>query len=310
MQNRAHALPRGYFQRLLAQGGSYYLLLLPTYILLSVFTFIPFVWAFSTSMYEYEVGGEPRFLGFANYVEYFTDVTFWPGMAHMLFLTVFAVVVNIVFPLVIAKLIFSLSSERARYIYRLLFLIPLVVPTVAQVLIWKSMIYADTGMLNDFMRMVGLGAHTRSWLWDPQTSLLAIACTGFPFANGINILIFYAGLTAISESVHEAAWMDGAKGLGKFLRVDIPLVLSQVKLLVILTIIAGVQAFESVFLMTRGGPGFKTLVPGMWMYFNAFSFQRMGYACAIGVVLFILILGLTILNARYFKSSERLQGLR
>ncbi|MGI8908310.1 MAG: carbohydrate ABC transporter permease [Candidatus Sumerlaeaceae bacterium] len=301
---------RGYFTGQLAQGGSYYLLLLPTYILLSVFTFIPFVWAFSTSMYEYEVGGEPRFLGLANYAEYFSDVTFWPSMWHMLFLTVFAVVVNIVFPLTIAKLIFSLSSERSRYIYRILFLIPLVIPSVAQQLIWKAMIYSDTGMLNDLLRLLGKGEYARSWLWDPKTSLVALAFTGFPFANGINILIFYAGLTAISESVHEAAWMDGARGIGKFLRIDVPLVLSQVKLLVILTIIAGVQAFEGVFLMTRGGPGFETMVPGMWMYFNAFSFQRMGYACAIGVVLFVLILGLTILNARYFKSAERLQAIR
>jgi raffinose/stachyose/melibiose transport system permease protein len=62
-----------------------------------------------------------------------------------------------------------------------------------------------------------------------------------------------------------------------------------------------------VFILTRGGPGFRTMVPGLWMYFNAFSFQRMGYACAIGVLLFILILGLTLVNLKYFKSAEQLQ---
>jgi raffinose/stachyose/melibiose transport system permease protein len=130
---------------------------------------------------------------------------------------------------------------------------------------------------------------------------------GFPFAGGIQILIYYAGLTAIPESVHEAAVLDGASGVRKFLSVDVPLVLSQVKLLVILTIIAGVQSFEGLFILTRGGPGFRSMVPGLWMYYNAFSFQRMGYACAIGVVMFVLILGLTALNLRYFRSAEEIQ---
>ena len=138
--------------------------------------------------------------------------------------------------------------------------------------------------------------------------LWSLAFIGFPFAGGINILVYYAGLAGIPESVHEAAVLDGATGLRKFLRIDVPLVLSQIKLLAILTIIAGVQSFEGVLILTRGGPGFRSMIPGLWMYFNAFSFQRMGYACAIGVILFLLILALTVLNLKYFRSSEELQG--
>jgi raffinose/stachyose/melibiose transport system permease protein len=133
---------------------------------------------------------------------------------------------------------------------------------------------------------------------------------GFPFVGGFEVLIYYAGFSAIPESVNEAASLDGCTGLQKFFRIDIPMVLSQLKLIVILTLIAGVQGFENIFILTRGGPGFETTVPGLWMYFNAFSFQRMGYACAIGVLLFVIILGLTLLNMKYFKSSEDLQGVR
>lgn len=291
-------------------SGALYLLLLPTYVLLAVFTFIPFIWAFTTSLYEYEIGGEARFLGLGNYIEYFQDVTFGITMRNMFLLTGFAVAVNLIFPLTIAKLIFSLQSERARYAYRVLFLIPIVVPAVAQQLIWKGLIYSESGLINETLRLIGAGHLARSWLADPKTVLAGVAMFGFPFANGINVLIFYAGLTAIPESVHEAAHMDGATGIRKFFKVDLPLVLSQAKLLTILTIIAGVQAFEGIFLMTRGGPGFESMVPGLWMYFNAFSFQRMGYACAIGVVLFLMILTLTALNARYFRSAEQMQGLR
>src|SRR3982750_1565483 len=96
--------------------------------------------------------------------------------------------------------------------------------------------------------------------------LWAVAFIGFPFAGGINILIYYAGLSSIPESVHEAAVLDGATGLRKFFTIDVPLVLSQIKLLMILTIIGGVQSFEGMFVLTKGGPGFRSMVPGLWMY--------------------------------------------
>jgi raffinose/stachyose/melibiose transport system permease protein len=221
-------------------------------------------------------------------------------------MTLFGIIAVMTAPLIIAKLIFSLKSERARYLYRVLFLIPIVVPGVATLMIWQGMIYGDSGFLNEVLRLAGRDDLTRGWLTDPRTVLWAIVFIGFPFAGGINILIYYAGLTAIPDSIHEAAELDSAKGFRKFLAIDVPLVMSQMKLLIILTIIGTVQGFEGMFILTKGGPGFKSMVPGLWMYMNAFSFQRMGYACAIGVILFLLILGLTILNMRYFKSSEEL----
>jgi len=293
---------------LISRNLSCYFLVLPTFILVSVFSFIPFFWAFKASLYRYEIGGEFTFIGIANYIEYFSDPTFFPSFGNMLFLTTFAVCVNIIFPLTIAKLIFSLSSERARYIFRIIFLIPIVVPIVAIQMIWQGLIYNDQGLFNEFLRIIGMEHLTTGWLSDPNTVLWAIAFIGFPWANGINILIYYAGLSAIPESVHEAACLDGASGAKKFFIIDVPLVLSQVKLILVLTIIAGVQSFENIFILTRGGPGFKSTVPGLWMYFNAFSFQRMGYACAIGIILFAIILALTLLNLKYFRTSENIQG--
>jgi raffinose/stachyose/melibiose transport system permease protein len=264
-----------------------YAMLAPTFLLLAVFSLVPFVWAFATSFYEYEVGGESRYVGLANYVEYLHDPTLAISFLNLGILTLFGLAVVVTAPLIVARLIFSLQSERARYLYRVMFLIPIVVPGVAGLMIWQGMVYNDMGFLN---------------------ALWAILFIGFPFAGGINILIYYAGLAGISESVHEAAELDGARGIRKFWKVDVPLVMSQVKLLTILTVIGSVQGFEGMFILTRGGPGFRTMVPGLWMYMNAFTFQRMGYACAIGVILFLLILGMTVLNMRYFRSSEELAG--
>lgn len=287
-----------------------YGLLLPTLILLAIFCVVPFFWAFKTSLYRFEIGGENTFIGLGNYREYLQDLTFWKSIGNMLFLTAFAVVVNILVPLVTAKLIFSLPGESARYRYRVLFLLPLVVPGIVIQLVWRDIVYADAGLINSALDGIGLHSWTQGWLSNPKTTLKAMAFIGFPFTHGINILIFYAGLTSISESVHEAAWLDGAGGVRKFLAIDVPLVFSQVKLLIILTIVGGIQAFEGIFIITRGGPGFQTMVPGLWMYFNAFSFQKMGYACAIGVLLFLIILILTVINLKYVRSTESLKEAR
>ncbi len=288
-----------------------YGIMLPSLALLTLFVYLPVAWAFVGSAYEFEIGSGSRFVGLANYSEYLgQDPTAFPSLGNMLALTLIAVAVRLTFPLVVARLIYALPTERWRYLYRVVFLAPVVVPGVAIQLIWSGMIFSDVGLLNGLLEGVGLAHWTRGWLADPDTALLAVACVGFPFVGGFEVLIYYAGFISIPESVNEASAIDGCTGLQKFLRIDIPMVLSQLKLILILTLIGGVQGFENLFILTRGGPGFETTVPGLWMYFNAFTFQRMGYACAIGVLLFVLIFGLTMLNLRYFKSSEELQGVR
>ena len=286
-----------------------YTIILPGIVLLLTFIYLPVVWAFSKSLQEFEVGGQARFVGLANYREYLTqDPTCWPSVLNMLLLTMFAVCVRLTAPLIVAKLIHSLPAERWRHFYRIVFLTPIVVPGVAVQLIWQGMIYSDDGMLNSLLSEIGLSGWARGWLSDPHTALAAVMMVGFPFVGGFEVLIYYAGLSAIPDSVNEAAMLEGCTGVSKFFRIDIPLILSQLKLILLLTVIGGMQGFEGLFILTRGGPGFKTTVPGLWMYFNAFSFQRMGYACAIGVLLFLAIFALTLLNLKYFKSAEDVKG--
>ena len=286
-----------------------YGIILPALLLLLTFVYLPVVWAFTKSLQEFEVGGASTFVGLRNYREYLTaDPTLLPSVVQMAALTFFAVGVRLSIPLLVAKLIHSLPYERTRYIYRIVFLVPIVVPGVAVQLIWLGMVYSDYGLLNEMLRLLGLDGLTRGWLSNPDTALLAVMFIGFPFVSGFDVLIYYAGLSSIPEDVVEAASMEGCVGVRRFFLIDLPLVLSQLKLILILTVIAGIQAFEGLFILTRGGPGFKTMVPGLWMYFNAFSFQRMGYACAIGVLLFLVIFGLTVLNLRYFRSAEEMKG--
>ena len=261
-----------------------YLLVLPTLFLLAVFSFLPVLMAFYNSFFEYEVGGERTWVGFQNYIDYLTaDPTTVISFVNMGLLTLIAIVIRLTAPLI-------------------------VVPVVAVQLVWGSLILGETGLVNSALENMGYETLTRGWLSDPNTALIALACIGLPWITGFEVLIYYAGLSNIPESVHEAAKLDSAVGLKKFLLIDIPLVLSQIKLIFMLVLINGIQGFELIFILTQGGPGFETYVPGLWMYENAFSFQKMGYASSIGVLLFVIIFAFTLFNMKYFKSAEEIQG--
>jgi raffinose/stachyose/melibiose transport system permease protein len=141
-------------------------------------------------------------------------------------------------------------------------------------------------------------------------ALICVAFVGFPWVSGFNVLIYYAGLTNISESVNEAAKLEGCVGVNKFFRIDVPMVMSQIKLILMLTIITYVPNFANLIILTQGGPGFRTMLPGLWMFYNAFEFQRMGYGCAIGVCLFVIVFTFTMLSMKYVRSTEQLEGRR
>src|SRR5207247_10462116 len=125
---------------------------------------------------------------------------------------------------------------------------------------------------------------------------------GFPWLGGFPRLIYSAGLQNIPPNVFDSARIDGATGLGRFRRIDLPLLMGQIKLLLVLGFIGGLQGFQTQLLLTNGGPAYATMVPGMHMYQNAITFDRMGYACAIGVALFLVILAITNLNVKDIRS--------
>ena len=143
----------------------------------------------------------------------------------------------------------------------------------------------------------------RSWLGDPRISLYSLIGIGFPWVGGFALLVYYAGLQNIPTDVFDSARIDGAKGLSRFRLIDLPLLLGQTRLLLVLAFIGGVQGFQTQLLLTNGGPFYSTMVPGLHMYQTAMTFDRMGYACAIGVALFGVILGITYLNLKYVRSG-------
>ena len=299
---RTQARKRVLNRRLVFSSLQAYLFLLPTFALIGLFSYYPAVLALYHSLTNWNGVLLADYVGFDNFREMVRDKVLLASLSNMLTVSIWSLVVTLTVPLLVAELIYSLRNSRAQYWYRLLFVAPIVVPFVVTLLVWRFIYDPDLGLLNALLPRLGIAFHSR-WLGDPKLALYCLLCIGFPFAAGTNVLIYLAGLQSIGESVMDAAKLDGALGLRRIINIDLPLIIGQVRLLGILSLIGGIQGFGAQLVLTRGGPGYATMVPGMWMYETAFSYSRMGYASAIGTSMFIVILGLTLVIMRSMQSS-------
>jgi ABC-type sugar transport system permease subunit len=280
-------------------------LLLPSLALLLVFNYLPALLGLSGAFTHWEIGEPPRFSGFENFVRMAGDEFLAISVGNQALLLLLNLLKTLTMPLLVAELLVSLRSPRWQYVLRTAFILPMVVPGMVTMLLWAFIYDGSIGLLNQLLELLHLGGLTRSWLGESRTALLAVAGVGFPWAGGLALLIYLAGLTAIPTDVWDSCALDGATGLRRIWAVDLPLLRPQVSLLITLTIIGTLQDFGSILILTGGGPGLATHVPALHMYFQAFRFGHRGYASAIGFVLFAVILTLSLLNQRWSRRLER-----
>lgn len=284
------------------RGRVSYLFLLPTVTLLLIFNYYPAISGIYHAFTVWTPGLETKWVGLDQFRALADDRYFWTGIGNLVILIITGFL-KLILPLMVAELIFHLRSQKLRYVMRTLFVLQVIVPGVVGVLLWVNIYDPNIGLLNQILRGVGLDSWAQVWLGDSDTALWSIVAIGFPWVSAFALLIFYGGLISIPSEIFDAAQVDGAGPVRRFFNIDLPLLLSQVRLLVILTFIAVVQEFAAVFLTTGGGPGSSTYVPSLELYYQAVRFNNFGLASAIGAVLFIVILIGTVINLRYVKSS-------
>ena len=282
-----------------------YLMLVPTFALLLTFNYYPAFMGLYRAFFKWDIGLQPEFLGLGNFEKLFIrDDVFLKSLRHVSLLTSWRVISAVTFPFIVAELIFNLRSHVHKYTYRVLTILPAVVPGIVILLLWQFIYDGTHGLLNAFLEGIGLEDWQQPWLGSPKTALYAVTFMGFPWVGGVTVLIYLAGLQGISDEVIDSSLVDGCSGLRRLFAIDIPLILGQFKLIIVLAVIGGLQGWVAVFVMTAGGPGTASMVPGLWMYNNAFLWNKMGYASAIGMFLFVLIMGLTILNVKFVKTGD------
>lgn len=282
------------------------LMLAPTLVLLALFNYYPAVLGLSRAFTRWETGEDPQWIGIGNFVAMWHDEFLRLSLRNLLILLIANVLKTLTMPLLVAELIMSLRSPRWQYILRTAFILPMVVPGMVTMLLWSFIYDGSVGLLNQVLEAMGMSALARSWLGESGTALWAIIGIGFPWAGGLALLIYLAGLNQISGDVWDSCQVDGVSGLRRVWYVDLPLLLPQVRLLVILTLIGVLQDFGSILILTGGGPGLATHVPALHMYFQAFRFGHLGYAAAIGLTLFVAIFVLSLLNLLWGRRVEKL----
>lgn len=280
-----------------------YLMILPTLLLLLTFNYYPAFSGLYHAFTEWSPGARTEWVGLANFELLLRDRFFLSSFQNTVILVIVQILKTLTVPLLVAELIFNLRHNKARYWLRTLFIVPLVLPAVVEILLWNNIYDPTIGLLNQTLIALGRPEWTRTWYGDANVALASIIFIGFPWVSAFALLIFYGGLIGISEEIFDASRVDGANGLQRFWHVDLPMLMGQIKLLVILNFINAVQTFEVVYLTTGGGPGSATYTPALELYYMAMRMYNMGAASAIGMILFVIILAGTIANMRFVRSS-------
>ncbi|MBB6672489.1 outer membrane protein assembly factor BamB family protein [Cohnella nanjingensis] len=281
-----------------------YLGLAPSFLLIFLFLYFPAFSGLFHSLYKWQPGGRTTFIGLDNFRRMIHDPYVTKGLGNLVILIVTGLAKSLIPPLIVAELIYHLRSKRMQYGFRTAFTASMVIPGVAGLLIWQNFYDPNLGLFNNFLELIGLGSWTHGWLGDPKTALWAIIFMGFPFVGILQLLVFYAGLLSISGELIESAKIDGAS-LPRIIRsIHLPLLAGQFKFLIILGLIGIIQDFNAIMIVTGGGPMDSTYVPALQMYYAATKFSDLGYASALGVSMFAIILVITIVNMKFIKSAE------
>jgi raffinose/stachyose/melibiose transport system permease protein len=274
-----------------------YALLAPIFLLLIVFVYYPPLLGLTRAFYSWSPGNPAVFVGLKNFQDYFTYSQTPGEFVNLLKLLCVLFAARVVVPFLMAEAIFAVRARDARELYRLLTVLPILLPGIVTILLWRNLYDPQLGPINTLLQSLGLGAFAHDWLGEPTTAIFAIAAVGFPWVAGIGTLIYLGGLGQISDSIFEACRLDGCVGFQRILLVDLALLLRQVRLLTILAIIEAATAFETILVLTDGGPGFASTVPALTMYHRAFGSGEFGYGSAIGLLLFVMTLcGTFLLN--------------
>ena len=250
------------------------------------------VWSGLTTVYlsflDWDGISPPTFVGLEHYAQLFRDPQLYGSILHALILILFFSVLPVGIGLVMTALLMG-KVRRGMTFFRVVFFLPQVLPLVAVGITWRWM-YADDGLVNQFLSLIGLESITRAWLGDYYTALIALGFIGTWVMAGLCMVLFLAGAQKIDTALYEAATIDGAGALRKFLSITIPGVRGEITIAGVITTIAALASFDLVYVTTDGGPANQTTVPGLLVYRLAFDQSQIGAASAVAVALTVLVI--------------------
>ena len=270
-----------------------YAFLAPSFIVLAVFTYFPVIYALGISFFKWRImRGDPVFSGLTNYQLLLTSADFWQAISNTIYFAVGSIPTGMAIALFIA--IMLNRPMRGLSFYRTAYFLPTITSMVAVSVVWMWIYHPDVGLMNYFLELFHLPAIR--WLNDPAWAMPSLILLSIWKGMGYNIIIYLAGLQNIPEQLYEAARIDGANRWQLFRNVTWPLLTPTTFLILIMAVINSFQAFTEFNVMTQGGPLGVTTTIVYYLYQQAFQQFNMGYGSALAIVLFLIILGLTLVQ--------------
>ena len=280
------------------QKRAAWLFMLPSITVLGVFVVYPMSQALYLSFTRYDVLNPAVWLGLKNYTDLPGDPAFTNALANTLYYAAVTTPLSVGLALGLAVMLNQRIPWRA--LGRTAVFLPVVLGLAIVAIAWSFLLDPDIGLLSYWLSKIGLTSN-QGWLRDPNLAMPAVILVGIWKNVGFYMVIYLAGLQSIPKDLYEAARIDGAKGWQAFRHLTWPLLANQTMLVTILCATATLQAFDQIYVMTRGGPYFKTETLVMLIYRQGFSEFRFGYAAAISWVLVLLILILSLGQLVYFR---------
>ncbi len=277
-----------------------YSFLLPALIIITVFSFIPILAAFGLSFCKWRILGNPDFVGLRNYQYVLSDKVFWIALKNTAYYSFVTVPAGLV--LALASALLLNQQLKGRVFFRGVIFFPVTISMVVISLIWGWMFSEHYGVVNFLLERVGV--EPRAWLANPRYSLPIIMVMSIWKGFGYGMVIYLAALQSIPRTYYEAATIDGANPWQRFLHITLPLLNPTTLFVLVIAFIGSFQVFDQVYVLTRGGPGHSTTVLVLYLYEEAFGGKfRMGRACSIAYILFVIVLVFTLIQMKFFRQK-------
>ncbi|MBM7570284.1 carbohydrate ABC transporter permease [Aquibacillus albus] len=276
---------------------------LPALVLILALVYVPIILTGYYGLMDWDGIGAMTFIGLENYIELLQDGKFWESAYHSFLLAAFSTLSlagYLIISLVLANKL--KGSELLRKIY----LIPMLLSSVAIAQLWLKIYDPNNGMLNSFLELLGV-ENTPVWLADSKLVLYAIFIAIIWQYAGFYIIIYSAALKGIPESLVEAARIDGANPIQIAYKIKVPLIAGVIKVTVILAIVGSLKYFDLIYVMTGGGPNGASEVIASYMYKEAFGSYNFGYGSAVGFALLVICLVITWLIRKLTADDEEIQ---
>lgn len=274
-----------------------FLFLLPNLAGFLILTAIPVLASFVLSLYDWKLLDQPVFAGLANFRELFTDGLFWKSTLNTVVFVMVKVPVSMAIALFLA--IILNRSIPGRNFFRTVVFIPVICSAVSVALIWQPLFEQSSGLLNSIVTF--FGGQPIPWLSSTKYAMTSVILVAVWKEIGYAMVIFLAGLQGISRTYYEAARVDGANVFQEFFHITVPLISPTTFFVLVTSFISAFQVFDLTSVLTQGGPGNATNTLVMYIFQSAFRNFRMGYASAMALALFVIILVLTVVQNRSSK---------